>query len=323
MLPTDWRARIFFVVLLGWPTHNTALAQSFPTHSIKEAISLYPGATCLESGRLAGAVERVLSTNAIDSRIRVEVRGDWQAPNVVSITIWRVDQAYATRRFDDAPADCVQVHSLVGLAIAFAIDATWLAKPKKEEKLASPPVAEIPAFIPSWALGIDAAMSGGVVLGTGMGADIGLARSVFSWLDLRLSILGVFTLKKQSIPPDTGTFDMILTAARLDACGSLPLQPRLAVRACLGAAVGGLTTVGRDYYFDSMTDTTLWSAGVGGIETLWTLSKSIGLVVAFDGVVPIGRHIIQVVDFQNQRVDYRPLSPVAVMGRLGPLFYFP
>jgi hypothetical protein len=321
MLPRDWRARLLFIVLLGWSNPNAASAQAFPTHSIKEAINLYPGATCLELGRLTDAVQRILSTDAIDARIRVEVRGDWRAPNVVSITIWRVAQAYATRRFDDAPADCAELHSLVGLAIAFAIDATWLAKGKKEKKVdVAPPVAKTPTLVQRLALGADAAISGGVVAGLGMGASLRLELRALSWLDLRSSVLGVFSLKQ---PLGAGNVDLILTAARVDACGGMPLQPRFAMRACLGAAIGGLTTHGRNFT-PSMTDTTLWLAVVGGVDGLWTVSEHIKLVVAIDGVIPIGRHIVQVLDLKkNEPVgDSLTLNRVAVMGRIGPLFSF-
>jgi hypothetical protein len=321
------RPGLALVALLAGLNGNAVWAQAFATHSVREAISLQSGATCLDADRLADSVKQLLSSDALDSRIAVDVQGDPTLASSISITIWRANQAYATRHFDDAPQDCDQLHKLVALAIAFAIDATWLDRREIAKKPADKPAEkppekpEKPSGITSWALGIDGVASGGVVLGPGFGWDLRVELGLVSWLEIRGSVLGIYSFM-QPIGNSSGSVDSFLHAGRVDGCVGAPLQSWVRPRVCLGGALGAYTTQGRGFT-SPITDTTLWMAGVAGIEVLFTVAEKIELVLSVDGVFPLGRRIIEVLDLQNQPIDQEEnLNRAAVVARAGPLFRF-
>jgi hypothetical protein len=318
---TALKVAFLIFALLGFGNSRISFAQATSTYSIDEALRLRPGATCLESDRLVEAIKRIIPEDAIDSRIRVDVLGDRVLPNAVSIEIWRANEAYAMRHFDDVPGDCQQLHSLVALAIVFAIDATWLAKRTPERPL---PTKESPS-VSRAAIGIDANIASGAVLGTGLGGDLRGELSFFSWLELRGTLLILYS-GNEPVGKSSGSVDSILTAGRLDACGSAALQSWVRMRACLGGAVGGYTTIGRDYD-QSNSDTTLWIGGSAGVDGLFTLSENIKLVIGFDGLFPLAKRTIDVryIDITGstiRRPEERSLGRAAVVGHVGPLFYF-
>jgi hypothetical protein len=321
------RPGLVLVALLAGLNSNAVWAQAFATHSVREAISLQSGATCLNTDRLADSVKQLLSSDALDSRIAVDVQGDPVLASSVSIIIWRANQAYATRRFDDAPQDCDQLHKLVALAIAFAIDATWLdkreiAKKPLDKPAEKPPEEpERPSDFRGWALGIDVVATGGAVLGPGFGWDLRAELGLVSWLEIRGSALGIYSYM-QPIRNSSGSVDSFLHAARVDGCVGAHLLPWLKPRACLGGAIGAYTTQGRNFS-PHITDTTLWMAGVAGIEFLFTVAEKIELVFSIDSFFPVGQRIIQVLDLQNEPIGAEEnLTRAAVVVRAGPLFLF-
>jgi hypothetical protein len=115
-----------------------------PTVALGEAIVVRPGATCLEHPRLVAQIRAWTDRDAIDARLVVEVTGDTAKPNKLAFTLRRGDDVVAVRRFDPAPSRCSDLHSVVGLAIALAIDATLLEEIHADPPEVLPPGADPP-----------------------------------------------------------------------------------------------------------------------------------------------------------------------------------
>lgn len=294
-----------------------ATAQDRTTHSLEEAISLKPGASCLVSERLVAAVRPYLSSGIIDSRIHIEVIGDPSRANVIRFTLRRDQTVYATRRFDNAPSDCEQAHALIGLALAFAIDATWLVKnvAEKSEREAVSGV-EIRRF----ALGADALVSTGVVPGIGLGTALRAEVGFFDWLDLRASMLGVYS-GEQSIEGSGGAVDSLIAATRIDACAGLPILSWVRMRGCMGFSLGVFATHGNGLE-SSKVEARPWAASASGLDWLFTLFDGLKLVCAIDAVFPIQRRVIQVLGPDGEVAAARPLGSIGAAGRIGLLFFF-
>jgi hypothetical protein len=94
------------------------------------------------------------------------------------------------------------------------------------------------------------------------------------------------------------------------------------VRGCAGWALGAYTTHGRNFTIP-LTDTTLWTGGAIGLDTLFIFTSETALSVSVDGVFSIGRREIQVLNISNDvPAGGRPLRRSAVLLRVGPLFLF-
>jgi hypothetical protein len=310
---THWLSSLIFLLSIT----TLAVAQEPKTHTLKEAIDLKPGASCLELERLIASVEPYLSTDSIDSRIRIEVRGDPVRASVITFKLRRNHEEYATRRFDEAPVDCEQLHELIGLTLAFAIDATWLTKRVTENReLTESGDSDITRI----ALAVDALGAIGVVPGIGMGGDIRVEVGFLQWLDLRASLFSVFS-GRQAIEDTTGTVDSLLLAARLDSCAGLSPFSWLTVRGCMGLALGTFITHGNDYE-SIRTEAKLWIASASGLDWLFSLSEGVKLVCAIDALFPTTRRVIQVLGPDGAVVAERPIGTVGGVARIGLLFVF-
>ncbi len=306
----DSRPFVWALIALSVPA--LAVAQEHMKQSARKAISLDPGASCLQPVPLAAAVEQFLPDDSIDSRIRVHVSGHPTIPDRVSFTVLREGQTVAMRRFENTPRDCQHLHALVGLAVAFAIDATWLTRRVVEEE------ADNPSAPSPLALGVELLVSGGVVPGLGLGSAIRLELAASEWLDLRATTLGVFSWN-QSIGESSGKVDALLAAGRLDACGGGRLLRHLRIRACTGAAVGPFITHGREFE-DSKTQTKPWIASSTGVDCQLSLTPGASLVLTLVGFFPVSRRVIQVLGPDGEVMAERRLEQASVVVGIGPTF---
>src|SRR5690606_4365397 len=58
----------------------------------------------------------------IHYKIAIRVRGSSNDPDSISFVMWFGDEVVIERSFDDAPNSCTDLHAVVGLAIAIALD---------------------------------------------------------------------------------------------------------------------------------------------------------------------------------------------------------
>lgn len=306
------------VILLSLVITTLAAAQKRKTHSLEDAIDLKPGASCLELERLVAAVKPYLSGDSIDSRIRIEVRGDPVRASVISFKLRRNQNEYATRRFDDAPRDCAQLHALIGLTLAFAIDATWLTERVKEDKK---PTKSRDSGITRFALGADGLGSIGVVPGVGIGGNIRVEIGFLQWMDLRTSLFSVFS-GEQTFEGIEGAAISLLLAARVDGCAGLSPYWWLKVRGCTGFAFGTFVTIGYNYQVMNRTEAKPWTASVSGLDGLFTLSEELKLACAIDALFPTSGREIQVLGPNEEVVAERRIGTVGGAVRIGLLFFF-
>src|SRR5688500_18412667 len=120
------------------PVGDVAPDPTMETVDIGTALVVTPGATCVEHDRLALQVRTWLDQPQVDARLRIEVVGDEEHSLRLSFTLRRDEEVIAVRAFDPAPERCTDLHAVVGLAIALAIDATVLESVGVEPRVVPP-----------------------------------------------------------------------------------------------------------------------------------------------------------------------------------------
>jgi hypothetical protein len=264
----------------GSPASPDTRAQ---VRSVEDALAVDPGATCLESSRLATQVRAWMELREIDERLVVDVRGDRDEPTRVSFTIILDDEVIAVRRFDSAPDTCADLHAVVGLAIALALDATVLEtvgvankaqaadEPSSDEDGDSKAEAEAgvqaelevdPDPQRDWALRVsgEAGVSLGAPPGIGGYAALFLEAGWRERLDIRIGPHG-----GSSGPQPAGSESTLIwaLAGRSDVC----VGGRLRVvrpRGCLGVLLGAAFAEGRGFVEDRAARLPWVALPVGG-----------------------------------------------------------
>jgi hypothetical protein len=292
-----------------------------PVRPVEQALEVDPGATCLESGRLAEQVRTWIGVREVDERIVVEVRGDPTDPTRVSFTLRRDGEVIAVRRFDPAPVSCPDLHAVVGLAIALALDATLLESVGAAEEPSQSPTAEAPSAEPPakpsetpkpvvdvappvepspeprpWALRIagEAGLSLGAPPGVG---GYGAAFVEAGWRDRVDLRIGPHLASSGSQPAGAGEVLMWVISGRSDICVGARLRV-VRPRACAGLLVGAALARGGGFLEDRTVRLPWVAVPVGGdlrIRVARRLELEIGgewlvnaVRPAFDFVDPSG-----------------------------------
>jgi hypothetical protein len=293
-----------------------------------DAISVDPGASCLDRAKLVKRVARWLQRDLIDARIRVEVRGDPVRKNYVAFSIDRGGGDRSERTIPDAPEDCDQLHSALALSIALAIDADSANAraaelgsgelPSDEVLLSKPEPSEPPYF--RFAVGAFGHATAGVLTDTSAAGSARFELGFVRFLDFRL---GALTTQRdgQTLRPAEvdGTFYVNLTLARLDTCAAQVVGESVRMLACVGAIAGALRTRGERFY-PVQTQTRLWSGAVTGIEAQASLLTWLALAASVDLTVPFAKHRIQALDIHGQVAAERQLTSVGVLVGAGLVF---
>jgi hypothetical protein len=217
------------------------------------------GATCLDSATLAEAVQTWLGRETVDGGVAfVEVRGDTARTDAVAIAV-EVRGERIERSFDPAPAACAELHAVVGLAVAIAVDTSVLeglgydvvgpdepTSPQaydperppltRRKREGSPPTGRREPRV-----AVTAAIRGEAWLALlpGIGAG-GAGQIELGWrrfVDLRLAAFGGYggerTIGAESV------VGLGLVGGRIDVCAALP-RKRVRPRLCFGPAAGAL-----------------------------------------------------------------------------------
>jgi hypothetical protein len=264
----------------------------------------------------------------------VEVRGDPEDPRKVEFEVRFGDSHQAERQFDHAPARCADLHAVVGLAIAIALDDTLaiqLTKPpptKPEprppaqagpydlppapppEVAPPPPPLRGPLVIMSAAPLVLINVLPGAVGGADLGFELGFGRRLSS--DLRLS--GWFVHGNERTLLD-GSADMTLPAGALDVCLGSPRGPRVRARLCAGMTAGAIFAFGREFE-QNLRTTQPWAAARVGAELDFTLWRRLGLRAGLASVVPVVNPTF-VVENPGAEPSEQQLSPVGALAHVG------
>jgi len=301
--------------------------------AVADALSLDAGATCLEHDRLVEQVVTWLERDELDPRLTVVVEGDSTETRTLRFTLQDRGQPIAERTFAPGPSSCDDLHSVVALAIALAVDATVLesvgiaptpplAEPEPEpEPDPAPDPVPVEAIEPSplpdleprrspWALRaqLRGLLTVGVPPTLGGGGQLGLE---LGWRDLVDVQLGVLATSAGSQRVDEATLTITLIAARADACVG-PRLRRVRPRLCGGVLAGSALAQGRGFREDYQT-TLPWVAVALGGDVRVGLGARTALSFGLDGLVSVVRPVFDVrEDFQVRQLRELPRFGAAI-----------
>lgn len=307
--------------------------------AVADALDLDPGATCLEHDRLVEQVVTWLERDELDARLTVVVVGDPTEVRTLRFTLQDRGKPIAERTFAPGPSSCDDLHAVVALALALAVDATVLESvgiaptlpaeaipepPPEPEPEPAPTVAMEPSPLPdleprrrAWALRaqLRGLLTVGVPPTLGGGGQLGLEAG---WRDLVDVQLGVLATSAGAEPVDAGaqtagqaSLLVRLVAGRADVCVGPQLR-RVRPRLCGGMLVGAALAEGRGFRDDYRT-TLPWVAVALGGDVRVGLSARTALSFGLDGLVSVVRPTFDVrEDFQVRQLRDLPRFGAAI-----------
>ena len=289
---------------------------------VVEAIAVTPGASCLDRDRLAAVVVSTLRARDVDARIDVEVEGDPEDPLAVAYTVHRRGEVIALRKFAPGPEDCAQLHAVVGVSVALAIDATAVPalEPEPEPKPDPAPVPTAPKVQPGkdderapridaeprrraatgspWSLRL--ALGGGFAMNTppryGGYGDLAIEGGWEEYVDLRASVLAAAAVPR-STPAGRTTLSVL--GGRLDLCGGYRWR-MLRPRGCLGAVGGAAFGTGQGFQ-DDRTSRIPWLAIAFGADLRIRVARRVEIELGADGVAHVVRPAFDYIDENGAR----------------------
>lgn len=255
----------FALLVIGlcssWPqpcVAQTAVQQ----RPLKDAINVVAGASCLDGARLADHVVTWLGRAHVDADVRVVVSGDPQDPRRISFVLVQ-DARSRSRVFESSPEICGDMHAVVGLAIALAIDADVLSS------LAGDQDMDDAAPLRRATLVIQASVAYEVLPALSLGVDVGLHKDLTQWLGVRVDVLAQHS-QNDTIIGSAGIFDATLVAGSASLCAGGVVDDGIRFGLCGGLASGVVHAVGQGFS-PNRSDTSLWLAVRSGVrlEVVW------------------------------------------------------
>lgn len=317
------------------PEGSTRAPKMASDRSLADALSVEPGATCLDHATLLEDLASWRDEPRVDLRVDIRVRGSTSNPLALAFELALNDEVVVERRFDPAPSNCADLHAVVALAIAIALDDTLASElgivapaeqPKPVDQVEAgdgdlprdrgkkpTPTRKGPGLAVTAAAGLFAGLTPRLSAGGLVSFDI-RPRDHF---DIRLGVLATHLPK---LDLDTGHVAVTLAAGRADLCwGTAPIEVRL--RICGGVAGGA--TVSRASGFDSnFRRTTPWFAGLLGIDLTAHLIGPLALELRVEGVFPFQRTRLDVRSDAGQLLASEVFPVVGVLVAVGPRFEF-
>ena len=287
------------------------------TVDIATALDVRPGATCIEPDRLATQVRAWLEAPQIDARLRIEVVGDEEHPLKLSFTLRRGDEVIAVRAFDPAPERCTDLHAVVGLAIALAIDATVLESVGVEPRTIpkSPPKIDVPTKPPPrigpstprarprvWRMRTDLTglFTYGHPPGVGGGAKLVLD---FSWREILELGAGAIAASSGSQPVGDGAATFSVVGALGQICAGPPWRV-WRPRGCVGLIAGAAIAAGQGFMVDQ-TSRVAWVVVPFGADVRVRLARRVAFTLGIDGLAAVVQPVFEAVTIAQQRVVRR------------------
>jgi hypothetical protein len=315
---------------------GTAAPKMRDVRTLADALMVEPGATCLERETMLAHIRSWRDQDQIDQRIAIRVRGSTDDPRSLAFAVSFGDEVVIERRFDDAPDSCADLHAVVGLAIAIALDD---ALPAELGIVAPAPVEQAHAGegdIPDFTDEADAAprrRGPGLALMGGAAAFVGVTpRASFGALlsfdirplehfDVRIGALATH-LPRFELDADgyAGHVAVTVAAGRVDLCwGTAPRRVR--ARICGGVAGGATISVGHGYTSDFRRSTP-WFAGLVGADVAARLIGPLSLELRVEGVFPFQRTVLDVRSTGGQLLARERFAVAGVIVAVGPRLEF-
>ena len=305
---------------------------------VQEALKVSPGATCLSAETLVEHVRSWLGGDEVAVGVQIEVTGDEQASDAAVITV-HTPAGVIERPFEHGPPGCSDLHAVIGLAIAMAIDASVLASLGYDVIEGPQPVAQAvdselpplearrPAAQPTATqprrarLRAAAALRGGLWLGAlpgiAGGGQLQVELGWRPWFELRAGVLGGRGGRQ---PLASGTVELGLVAGRMDACFGLSRR-RLRPRLCVGPAAGVYQALGRGLD-EAVTVVDPWVAAALAVELRIAATPVFAVDVTLDALIPFIKPVVQARDKDKPGMigDAVTFAPVGVVIGLGGAF---
>jgi hypothetical protein len=321
------------------PVDNTVAPRMRAIRTLADALTVEPGATCLERESM---LEHIRSwrdqdrIDRIDHRIAIRVRGSSEDPHSLGFGVWFGDEVVIERSFDDAPDSCADLHAVVGLAIAIALDDALpvelgIIDPVPVEQ-AHAGEGDVPDFTDEAEPPLRRRGPGLSLMGAA-GAFIGVTpRASFGGLlsfdirplehfDVRIGALAThlpgFELDAAGYE---GRVAVTVAAGRVDLCwGTTPRRVR--ARLCGGASGGATISAGRGYTSDFRRSMP-WFAGIVGADVSVRLIGPLALELRVEGVFPFQRTVLDVRSPGGQLLARERFPGAGVIIAVGPRIVF-
>lgn len=296
------------------PVGEIAPDPTMETVDIGTALVVTRGATCVDHDRLALQVRTWLDHPDVDARLRIEVVGDEEHSLRLSFTLRRGDEVIAVRSFDPAPERCTDLHAVVGLAIALAIDATVLESVGVEPRTV-PPRIEPPTVrktkpkpgVPQprarqWRMRIDLTgmFTVGHPPGVGGGAKLELG---FAWREILELGVGTLAASSGSEPVGDGAATFSVVGGLAQICAGPPWR-RLRPRGCAGVIAGAAIAAGQGFMVDA-TRRVAWVDIPFGADLRVQLAPRVDFTLGIDGLVAVVRPVFEAISLDEEVVVRR------------------
>ncbi|PRQ07781.1 hypothetical protein [Enhygromyxa salina] len=315
----------------------TRAPQIKPSQSLDDALIVEPGVTCLDRATLLVDLRSWRDQDTLDSRVAIRVIGSSDDPRALSFIVMVGDEIAVDRGFTPAPDSCVDLHAVVALAVAIALDDTLASSlgivdpaPAVEQVLPGdgdlpllerkPSGSDSPGSTragPALGLTVAAAAFVGVTPALSGGGELSFDIRPLPHFDLRLGALATH-LPNHAL--DQGRVGVTVAAGRLDLCwGTTPSAVRL--RACGGVAAGATVAAGHDFSINFRRSLP-WLAGIAALDLTLRLVGPLALELRVEGVFPLQRTGIDVRSDTGQLLASQRLAVAGVVVAVGPRFEF-
>lgn len=308
------------------PPDNTVAPKMRDVRTLADALRVEPGATCLRRETMLAHIRSWRDQDQLDHRIAIRVRGSSQDPRSLGFVVWFGDEVVIERRFDPAPDSCSDLHAVVGLAIAIALDDALpvelgiIERAPVEQARAgegdTPDFSDAPKLAPrrrgpGLALTGAAAAFIGVTPRASFGGLLSLDIRPLEHFDVRIGALATHlpTFELDAVGYE-GRVAVTVAAGRVDLCWGTGGQ-RVRARVCGGAAGGATISAARGYTSNFQRGTP-WFAGLVGADVGARLIGPLALELRIEGVFPLQRTILDVRSSGGQLLA-RERFPVAGM----------
>jgi hypothetical protein len=290
---------------------SSGAARAPRPRTLRDALQVRPGATCIDEAALREQVRTWLGADQVDGDLRVEVTGSNRDARVVSFRMWRDDRLIAHRRFAPGPAECAQMHAVLGLAVALALKVSL-----RDELLGEP----VPRPLEGWSVGLAASVAWNVVPGAAGGAVLWGERALSDYFAAHLGVSGLAggTSTFAGVAGTFSTFSLALDAAL---CAIPRFGAGVRGRLCMG--IEGRTLWASGSGFPTSKETVLgWAAVSNSVGVSVEVAPGWSLVGAVDLVVPLEKSQVAVVDPEGRVVVTHDSAPVGGQLSVGGAYEF-
>ncbi|NVB43191.1 hypothetical protein G6O69_35535 [Pseudenhygromyxa sp. WMMC2535] len=313
------------------------------TVELGQAVQVEPGATCLSHAALLEDLLSWRDDPNVDARVTLVVTGDARDPRALDFRLEVLGELAVERRFERAPRDCADLHAVVALAAAIALDDTLAgelgivtaatpspqppARPGPSVQI-GPQEGDLPSFEdpepgapsrrrPVYGVSAGAGMFAGFSPRLGAGGQLTFDLRPRDHFDIGV---GALVTHQSGFALDESEVATTVAAGRVDLCwGTAPMVIRL--RACAAFAAGA-TLASSSGNTTNFRRTIPWLAALAGVDVVTHLVGPLFLDLRVEGVFPLQKTHIEVTNQYGQSISSLRFPPVGLLVAVGPRLEF-